>query len=126
MLRVKTSIEISEAEHQKNLFTWARHPATLKKYPELALMFCTGNGIRLTFGAAKKFKNQGNLSGVPDVILLVPRKGKYGLLIEMKKIKGVVSDSQEKFIGAMNDNGYLAVVAYGFESAKKTIEEYLQ
>lgn len=50
----------------------------------------------------------------------------YGLFIEMKRTSGGrVSESQQKFLKTLNDNGYLAVVCKGFEQAQEAILKYL-
>lgn len=118
-------IKKSEFDIQCELFAWARNPLVLKKYPDLALLFCTGNGLRLPIGLAKKFKQQGNLRGVPDVILLTPNKEHYGLLIEMKAKGGIVSPEQKSFHAEMIKRNYSCVVCYSAREAIDRIERYL-
>ena len=56
----------------------------------------------------------------------IPNGGYYGLFVEMKRTSGGrVSESQQKFLKTLNDNGYLAVVCKGFEQAQEAILKYL-
>lgn len=115
----------TEFQEQCELFAWARNPLVLKKYPCLSSMFCTGNGLRLSIGLAKKFKQQGNLRGVHDVILLQPNKEYHALLIEMKAKGGTVSVEQKFFHEEMKLRGYKSVVCYSAWEAIDQIERYL-
>jgi len=115
----------SEFQEQCEVFEWARDSLVLKKYPDLALMFCTGNGLKLSIGQAVKFKRQGNLKGVHDVILLVPKKYFHGLLIEMKKSDGKLSKDQKWFHKEMTDRNYLSIACYSSKEAIDAIVEYL-
>ncbi len=36
------------------------------------------------------------------------------------------SDDQKEWLSLLNKNGYLAVVCYGFNEAKQTIDKYLK
>lgn len=117
--------QLSEYEHQVRLFELAE--IYKKQYPELVLLTGSLNGVRLHPGSRTKMKRAGCLNpGFPDIQLPVPRKGKHGLFVELKRPKvGVVSDEQEKWLSALNGYGYLAVVAYGYEEAWDIIKEYL-
>lgn len=117
---------ISEYEHQRDLFEWARHPSTLKKYTGLDLLFAINNGLKLSIGQAVKAKKAGTKRGVCDLFLPVPKKHFHGLFIEMKKEDGVLSKEQKEFIQKMIDNCYEVKVCYGFYEAKIAIEEYLK
>jgi len=119
-------IKKSESQEQCDVFKWARDPIVLKKYPDLALLFCTGNGLKLSIGQATKFKRQGNLKGVHDVILLVPKKYFHGLLIEMKIESGRLSEDQKWFHREMTDRNYLSITCYSAKEAIDAIDEYLK
>jgi len=43
----------------------------------------------------------------------------------MKAQKGRVSPEQKEFLALATDMGYFAVVCYGFDEAKKVIQDYL-
>lgn len=73
-----------------------------------------------------KYKRLGAKAGVPDVVVDFPVEPYHGLRIEFKRREGgVVSDAQQVWLDNLNKRGYLAVVAYGFEEAKKIIDQYL-
>ena len=96
------------------------------KYPELENMFAIPNGGYRHYRTAAELKEEGVKSGVPDIMLPVARGGYNGLFIEMKRTTGGrVSETQQKFLKSLNDNGYLAVVCKGFEEARETILRYL-
>ena len=75
---------------------------------------------------AANLKRQGVRAGVPDLCITVA-KGKYhGLYIEMKVDDNKPSKEQKDWLSLLNKNGYLAVVCYGFNDAKQTIDKYLK
>lgn len=114
---------MSEHTEQCLLFRWAK--LHQKKYPCLEFMFSTLNGVKLPIGLARKAKVSGNKSGVPDVILPYPSRNYHGLYIELKYGRNKPTDNQVKFINHLNNNGYLAKVAYGSKEAIAIIREYL-
>lgn len=117
---------ISPLEHveQVHLFQWAVWQSC--KYPELDLMYAIPNGGFRSKKTAAELKAEGVKSGVCDIFLPVARCGKHGLYIEMKRAKGGrLSDSQKEFIAGVKNQGYEAIVCYGFDDAKDTILKYL-
>lgn len=116
----------SPLEHveQVHLFQWAAWQSG--KYPELDLMYAIPNGGYRNKKTAVELKAEGVKSGVSDIFLPVSRCGKHGLYIEMKRTEGgKLSKSQEKFIADVKDQGYAAIVCFGFEEAKEIILQYL-
>lgn len=121
-----------ELEHQEQaaLFEWA---ATQNKYPELELMFAVPNGSNKSFTARGKFKAEGLKPGVPDIFLPVAKGVYHGLFIEMKPKPNKVlkiakrqpEEPQKRYIKALNGQGYLALVCYGWEVAVDEIERYM-
>ena len=62
----------------------------------------------------------------PDLCLPVPRGGKHGLFVEMKRTKGGrVSAEQQEWITALQEQGYAASVCRGWEEAARVILQYL-
>lgn len=115
----------SEAEEQKALFAWARMQEG--RYPALALMYHIANGGSRNPIEAKHLKEQGVKPGIPDICLPVPARHHTALYIELKREKGGrVSEAQKRMLHELNKVGCLAVVAYGFEDAKRIILEYLR
>lgn len=141
---VATKLEHNE---QVELFRWAAQVAwsgfdvveqglkppsrEIAEIPSLQLMFAIPNGgsrgedtrTRQIRGAM--LKAEGVRSGVPDIFLPVPRKGYCGLFIELKRVnKGIKRSNQKDWIARLTEQGYLAVVCYGAEDAKKVIKDY--
>ena len=113
-----------EAIEQAKVVAWAR--ANENNYPYLWLLHCSLNGLKRTKNAQGKAKQQGMLSGVPDLFLPVKNKYFFGLYIEMKSAKGRISIEQSKFLKDVSDNGYAAFVCYSANEAIKRIEDYYE
>ena len=113
-----------EAAEQAALISWARIQA--KEIPELVRLYAVPNGGSRHMLEAVNLKRQGVKPGVPDLCLPVPRHGRHGLYIEMKRVKGgTTSKEQKDWIAYLNDAGYVAVVCKGFDEARLAILEYL-
>ena len=109
-----------EAMEQQALFRWAAY------IPEIKYMYAVPNGGSRHRLEAANLKKQGVKAGVPDICLPLA-KGKYhGLYIEMKYGRNKPSSSLAEYISYLNREGYKAVVCYGFEAARKVIEDYLR
>lgn len=114
-----------EFQHQSALFTWARNPAVLAAHPELALLSCSLNGVKLTAAQAGKAKAAGMLKGEWDVRLPVARGPYVGLLIEMKAGKNTLTPEQKDYGLAMAREGHALTVCYDWEAAKAAILTHL-
>jgi len=65
--------------------------------------------------------------GVSDLMLPLPTKTYHGLWLELKrKLCSKVTFEQKWWVDKMNELGYLAKICYGFDDARKTIEDYLK
>ena len=124
----------TENAEQASLFCEAA--LRVDKYPELRLLLSIPNGSYKSPAARRLFKATGLKSGVPDILLPVMRPVRAlagadydlhaGLWIELKRTKGgVVSAEQTQWIADLNEQGYLAVVCYGWRAAWAVIIEYL-
>jgi hypothetical protein len=120
----------SEHGHQAAIFCWAQQSGI----EELKWLFAVPNGFFGTAAQKSKMKAEGLKSGVPDIWLPVPmrfmddngvRNNYCGLVIELKVGKNKPSTEQQEWIDYLNDNGYRAIVCYGWESARDTILMYL-
>jgi hypothetical protein len=122
---------MSEHIHQCALFSWARNPATLKKYPALDLLEGSANGVKMGPKLGKKMKDAGMLKGSFDITLKVARGGFHGLSIELKrpaengKPKGVLSADQKWYGERLREEGSRADVCYGWIEARDVIVDYL-
>lgn len=124
-MRSKSVTVPTEAEEQRRLFEWAAY--SINRYPALRLMYAVPNGGSRNPIEARHLKEQGVKAGVPDICLPVPARHHTALYIELKRTQGGrVSEVQKKFMHELNKVGCLAVVAYGFEDARRIILEYLR
>ena len=122
----------SESAAQACLMTWAQFQANL--LPGIDLLHAIPNGGHRHIAVARKMKQEGVRAGVPDLGLPVARGGHHGLYSEMKAehkrpVKGGaggVDPAQEVWIRRLNEEGFLAVVCWGWEEAARTIETYLK
>lgn len=115
-----------ERKEQEYVVTWCR-----LKYPKV-LIVASANGGKRNIREAANMKREGVLSGMPDLNVLAARRGYHGLFVELKapatltKRKGSITKLQVDMIKRLNEEGYHAVVAWGFEDAKKVIDWYLE
>lgn len=112
-----------ELEHklQCQLVKWFR-----LQYPHLKhALFSVPNGGKRDKVTAAKMKEEGQLSGVSDLILLV-NNGQYGaLLIEVKTKDGCQSDNQKEWQRAIEKGGYKYVIVRSLEEFMDVIKEYI-
>lgn len=118
----------TEHQEQAALVKWfcAQHP-TYKR-----LLFAIPNGAWLAGNAKQraqqmsKLRREGLHSGVPDLLLAIPRQGYHGLFIEMKRRKGgKLSMQQEAYQALLREQGYLSEVCYGADEAIMLVKGYL-
>lgn len=99
------------------------------RYPAAAkLIYHVPNGGHRHKLVAIKLKEQGVKAGVPDLVLPMARGGHFGLYIEFKAkppFDAAVSPSQDAYIQALLNQGYLAIVCRGSIDALETIRAYL-
>ena len=77
-----------------------------------------------------KQKAMGVKSGVSDCIIMVPRKGFHGLVIELKVLDGKkkigkLSDSQKTWVFDCAAMGYATYIVSDLETYKSVLAEYL-
>lgn len=117
-----------EADEQATVIAWARRQvaAAPGRYQGLHLLHCSLSGHPMTPAQAGRAKAQGMLAGVPDLLLLVPRGGYHGLLIEMKRPSGGrVSAEQKSVMADLRALGYRCEVCAGASPAIELIQDYL-
>ena len=114
-----------ESDEQSTLFQWAGLMSN--KHPELIYMFAVPNGGLRHIYTAVMLKKSGVKPGVPDTCLPVARQGFHGLYIELKRrTGGRVEPEQKDWIEFLTEQGYKAVICYGFDEARAVIENYLE
>lgn len=96
-------------------------------YPEYSdLCFAIPNGGKRDAKTAMVLKNMGVTGGVPDVFIAVPKRGRHGLFIELKKPGGRLSSDQERIIDQLERQGYDVEVFDDVELAFDYLTDYLQ
>lgn len=114
----------NEAGAQETLFNWAQYQYA--RYPELELLYHIPNGGKRDARTAANLKRQGVKAGVPDLHLPVARGGYNGLYIELKVGSNKPTQLQKKWLSSLNEQGYLAVVCYGWQEAAEQLINYLE
>lgn len=115
----------SEHGHQVAVFVWVR--ANVRKEPLLDWLFAIPNGGQRNAATAGRLKAEGVKSGVPDLMLPVPRKNYAGLFIEMKKLDGKLDKNQKDvWIPFLTGQHYYVGVCYGWEQAVDCLKWYLE
>lgn len=115
----------TEHDEQKALLKWWALACAGFGVPEVCL-FAVPNAAKRSPKLASMLKAEGMRSGIPDLILAVPRGEFHGLFIEMKKAKGGrPSLNQITSLGAFFRQGYAVRICHGFEAARSVIERYM-
>ena len=117
--RTKDHPALSESDEQRQLIQWCRGK------PWGQFLFHIPNESVGGMGWIVRNRQLGMKKGVPDLMLPIPMHGYHGLFIEMKTAKGgQLSEEQKRWILALVQFGYKAVVCKGWEEARKELEEY--
>lgn len=75
---------------------------------------------------AANLKHKGKKPGVSDIVIFEEHQGYNTLWIELKTTDGKPSLQQLAFLHNRNNNGSLAVMAYGLQEAKDMTEWYMK
>jgi hypothetical protein len=89
------------------------------------LLFAIPNGGKRNIIVAKKMKEEGVLSGVPDLFLAIAKKDFHGLFIEMKTGKNKPTENQLKMMDQLKEQNYQTVVCFSFEEFTHHVKNYL-
>jgi hypothetical protein len=120
---------MSEHSEQVAVIQWAYIHEV--RYPELAMLFAVPNAGKRSIGAARYYLAEGLKSGVPDLILPIPKPllmhDEYcGLVIEMKDGKNKTTENQDWWLSKLANYGWKTAVCYSANEAIKVICEYLK
>lgn len=125
------SLDPTEHQHQAALCSWWHLYATTHGL-DYRLLFAIPNGQALIGNARNPaafmsyLRAEGFRKGAPDMLLALPRGRYAGLFIELKRAaSGVVSDEQKDMLRILLAAGYMTMVCYGAEDAKRVIVDYL-
>jgi len=110
-----------ESRLQQACITWFR-----LQYPKLSkLLFAVPNGSRRDAITGAILKKEGVVSGVADLILLIPKKGYASLCIEMKYGKNGQSESQKEWQTLAERAGNKYVVCKSLKEFIENIDRYV-
>ena len=110
--------KVSEHDIQVACINWFRY-----QYPKY-LIYAVPNGGQRNKIVAKKLKDEGVLSGVPDLHIPVAKNGFNGLYIEMKAGKNKPSDNQITIMKKLENEGYVCTVCYSLSEFMKVVNTY--
>lgn len=121
---------MTEKELHSQICRYIKH-----QYPDV--IFNTDlSGIKLTMGQAVQVKHLRSSRGIPDIVIYVPNASFHALFLEVKKespykINGELKrdehiQEQMAIINKLSKLGYMAMLVWTFETAKKIIDEYLR
>ncbi len=128
---INTYMKQHESILQSSCMRWFRF-----QYPKLSpLFFSIPNGGYRAKATAVRMKKEGQVPGVADLFLAVPKGATggtigtvvyHGFFIEMKFGKGVQQASQKTFEKAVTAQGYKYMVIRDFDTFVKEINDYLK
>ena len=116
-------MKTSESQEQIALFQWVN--ISLRKYPQLKLLYHIPNGGKRDVRVAAKLKREGLKPGVHDLHLPISRLGFHSLYIEMKVGSNKLTKLQQDFKRMAEAEGNLCETCYSWLEAKKVLEDYL-
>lgn len=115
----------TEAQEQTAVIEWWRFACRKYKVPECSLLHIANEGTR-SAARGRLQKSLGVRAGVADLFLSVPRGGKNGLWLEMKRKGGRVRPEQREFLREMQALGYAGAVCHGgADEARDVITAYM-
>ena len=107
------------------------------QYPDVIFNTDLSGATKLTVGQAVALKSLRSGRGFPDIVIYEARNDYHGLFLELKQEGTRLYN--KKFVGAtphikeqiqmlekLNDKGYAACFAVGFDEAKTIIDNYLK
>lgn len=115
---------MTEHDEQVAVIKWVRYAQKL--YPALRLLHASANGGLRNVITARRMKSEGVTAGIPDLFLPHAAGGYHGLFIEMKTKGGRVSQTQQWWIDALAEQGYLTAVCYDAPAATLLLTRYVQ
>jgi len=93
-------------------------------YP-LGIIYAVPNGAWCGYKQGRKLVSEGLVSGVPDLVIPIARKGWHALYIEMKNGKqGRVSDNQSEMMKKLVREGNMCAVCRNFDQFRQIITDY--
>jgi hypothetical protein len=97
----------------------------MKNFHPDALLAAVPNGGLRDARVGAKLKAEGVLPAFPDLVLMEPRGGYHGAVVEMKSATGRVTPDQSEMHARLRVKGYHVVVAHSADEALRKVERYL-
>ena len=114
-----------ESRMQQVVIKWWQLACRSFGVAEILLFSVPNGGGRSGPRVGAILKSEGLRAGCPDLMLATTNGKHFGLFIEMKTAKGVVSSEQEVFMGFLIARGYRCCVCRSAQQAIECITEYL-
>lgn len=109
----------SEREEQIEVVAYLR-----SKYPDV-IVTATGAGMGFSGKWQQLLSRLGYHRGTPDLMIFEPRGGHHGLFIEMKAVRGSLSDVQKHTLDKLTEKGYKTCVCFGAGQAIGVVDKYM-
>lgn len=113
-----------ERQEQALYFQWADY-VWIGNEPLRPHVYHVPNGGSRRPGERGALAGQGVSPGVPDINVDVPAGAFHGLRIEMKRIGEPPTEAQIEMIQHRRAMGYRALIAEGFDAARRETVKYL-
>lgn len=111
----------NESQQQTECVEWFR-----QAFPQYArILYSVPNGGYRSKRTAATMQREGQIPGIPDLCLAVPRHPYHGLYLELKAGKNKPTANQTEIMALLTEQGYLCRVIYSTEEFKETIQNYL-
>lgn len=107
------------------------------QYPKVIFRTDFAAGCKMSIGQAVAHKSLQSGPGYPDLFIALPSRVYHGLFIELKKdisevwrkdllmVKNEHIKEQAAMLQKLRNLGYEATFAFGFDHARKIIDDYL-
>jgi len=112
-------IKQSESHLQQQCIKWMQYQHSN------IVFFHVPNGGKRNVREAVRFKREGVISGVADIIILRPNKSKHGLLIELKTLIGKQSPEQKDFQQNVGRWNYQYSICRSLDQFMKCVTDYV-
>ncbi len=109
----------SEREEQIEVVAYLR-----SKYPKVVVT-ATGAGMGFSGKWQQLLSRLGYHRGTPDLMIFKPKGGYHGLFIEMKAVRGSLSDVQKHTLDTLAAEGYKTCVCFGAGQAIGVLDKYM-
>lgn len=113
-----------ESAEQALYFRWLEH-VRIDGHELRPHCYAVPNGGSRHVLEAVRLKAQGVTAGVPDICVDVPAGKAHGLRLEMKRVGARPTPAQVEMLELRRSMGYAAVVAEGFDAARRETVKYL-